>query len=354
VDWHALGAPTRIGSGITPGIAVDARGKVHVVMMHDGAILHRQQPPGGEFGPPESVPVPEGAAIYNAPHLVCDDRGTVHLGFERDFTGSSRKAWYTNRHNGVWKPPLLAIERLEPDRRVNYPRLAFGNGVVWVSAFVGGGSTAVKIVDPDSAPRVSGRIDTPLWVAHVFPRGDEVILVGRAGAGGHKLERYSAALERMGEPQLLSRGTPTKTFEPTAAVMDAAGVIHVVGVTAQPVQKLWYTNERRTAAGMDVILGPDVGEHVGENTYPVMLHDRRGRLYVSYRDHSTGEARLTVFDEPAGRFLPPMTFAPATTRRLRWNPHLAAAPAGGVFVVWEDNGEVFVRTAGVESSKVKQ
>jgi hypothetical protein len=354
VEWNTLGVPTRIGSGITPGIAVDARGTVHIVTMHEGAIVHRQQPAGGEFGSPEIVPAPEGRAAYNAPHVVCDDRGTVHLVFERDFTGTSRKAWYTNRHNGVWKPPLLAIERHEPERRVNYPRLSLGDGVAWVSAFVGGGSTIVKVVDPDSAPRVSGRIDTPLWVAHVFPRSGEVVVVGRAGAGGHKLERYSAALERIGEPLLLSRGSPTKTFEPTATVIDAAGVIHIVGVTAQPVQKLWYANERRAAADMEVILGPDVGENVGEHTYPVMQHDRGGRLYVSYRDDATGEARLTVFDEPAGRFLPPVTIAPATTRRLRWNPHLAAAPEGGVQVVWEDNGEVFVRTAGVGNSNGKK
>jgi hypothetical protein len=319
--------------------------------MHEGAIHHHQQPAGGEFGPPDIVPAPEGSATYNSPHLVCDNRGTVHLVFERDFTKSSRKAWYTNRQNGVWNPPLLVIERPEADKRVNYPRLTLDRGVVWVSAFVGGGSTAVKVIDLDTAPRVSGRLDTPLWVAHVFPRGGDVAIVGRAGASGHKLERYNAALEPIGEPLLLSRGTPTKTFEPTTALADAAGVIHVVGVTAQPVQKLWYANERRAAEGLDVILGPEVGEHVGENTYPVMQHDRFSRLYVSYRDHATGAARLTLFDESAARFLPPVTIAPATTRRLRWNPHLAASPDGGVVVVWEDNGEVFVRTAGGPNSE---
>ena len=90
---------------------------------------------------------------------------------------------------------------------------------------------------------------------------------------------------------------------------------------------------------------------MGENTYPVMQHDRFGRLYVSYRDHATGEARLTLIDEPSGRFLPTVTIAKSTTRRLRWNPHLAASPEGGVLVVWEDDGEVFVRTVGGSNSE---
>jgi hypothetical protein len=345
-EWSALGPVIRIGEGITPGIATDHEGTVHVIIMHAGAILHRQKNLGRDFGPPEPLPRPEGDAQYNSPHVVCDASGVPHVVFARDATRASRRVWYASRQGGTWQQPLLAIERTEPDRRANYPRLTLAGGVAYVSAFTGGSSTVVKITDLDSRPRAGGRIDTNLWVAHAFPRGDELLMVGRAGASGHKLERYDAALARLGEPLLLSRGTPTKTFEPTAAVMDDAGVIHVAGATATPEQVLWYTTDRRAAAGQDVILGPTLGHEISEFTYPVLHFDRGGRLYVSYRDHTTGEARLTVFDAKANTFAVPVTVGPATTRRLRWNPHLAALPGGGVGVVWDDKGQVFFRTVG--------
>ncbi len=339
------GETLRIGSGITPGIATDDRGTVHVLTMHDGAIFHRQRPPGGEFGAAEALPLPEGKGNYNSPHAVCDARGTLHVVFGRDTTGTARKAWYTNRSGGVWRQPLLAIERTEPDRRVNYPRITLDRGVAWVSAFTAFSSTIVKVVELETAPRVAARVDTSLWVAHVFPRGDELLVVGRARAAGHKLERYDAGLTRRGEALLLSRGTPTKTLEATAATMDSAGAIHVVGLAGAPAQRLWYTTDARAVAGQDVILGPAVGEKVSESTYPVIQHDRRGQLYVSYRDHASGEARLTAVEAKSGQFLPPVMIGPATPRRLRWNPHLAAAPEQGVLVVWENNGEIFLRSA---------
>jgi hypothetical protein len=345
-----LGEIERVGEGVTPGIATDAKGTLHLVTMHDGMILYRRKPVGGKFGPAEQLPLPEGQAPYNSPHVVCDAGGVVHLVFVRDATGSSRKAWYTNRQGDTWKPPVLAIEAA-PDKRVNYPRLALAEGTAFVSAFIGGGSVVVKLVNLDAVPALRGRIDTPLWVAHAFPRDDGIAVVGRAGAAGHKLERYDSAWTRRGEPLLLSRDTPTKTGEVTAAAADREGTIHVVGSTGQPVQRLWGTTDRRAAAGASVILGPEVGHDVKERTFPVMLIDRGGRAYVSYRDHTTGEGRVTVFDAAAGRFSAPLTVAPSTTSRLRWNPHVAAARDGGVHVAWDDQGQVFTRVVRVPAER---
>ena len=351
-DRPELSEIERVGEGITPGIATDAGGTVHLILMQDGMIFHRRKPHGGKFEPAETLPLPEGKAAYNSPHVVCDAAGVVHMVFERDFTGASRKAWYTNRSGGVWKQPVLAIESTAPDKRVNYPRLALAEGVAFVSAFTARGSVIVKLVGLEAVPTLAGRIDTPLWVAHVFPRGIDVLVVGRAGGNGHQLHRYDAALARRGEPVLLSRGTPTKTGEATAAAMDRAGTILVAGSSGHPTQHLWGTTDRRAAAGANVVAGLELGREIKEHTYPVMTIDRAGRAYVSYRDHVTGEGRITVFDVAAEGFSAPVTFAPATTKRLRWNPQTAPAREGGVHVAWDENGQIYTRTVRIPRAGV--
>lgn len=130
--------------------------------------------------------------------------------------------------------------------------------------------------------------------------------------------------------------------------VDPAGTIHLVFERdyTRTSRKAWYTTNERAAAGRDVILGPEVGHEVSEFTFPVLLRDARGRIYLSYRNHATGESCLTVFDPNAERFAPPIVTAPAITRRLRWNAHLAVAPGGGAYVVWDSDGRVYFRAVG--------
>ena len=66
----------------------------------------------GVFGATEQNPVPEGAANYNSPHVVCDTDGDPHVVFERDWYPSRSKCWYSNRKGGSWKPPVLAFNGL--------------------------------------------------------------------------------------------------------------------------------------------------------------------------------------------------------------------------------------------------
>ena len=348
-EWNTLGEIQELGVGITPGICTDPKGGIHIVTMADGGIVYRYADRSGRFGPPESMPVPEGPAIYNSPHLVGDSAGVVHVVFERDFTGRSKKAWYSNRQDGKWRAHVLALDLSATERRINYPRLAVHGTTVYVGAFAGGGSVIAKLVEVTSAPRLASSIETALWAAHplIDPTGG-IMVVGRAGPRGHRLERYSANLELRGEPLLLSAATPNKTGEPTAAVIDAGGVVHAVGVTrSTPTSEvIWYNTNARAAAGQPVIIGPEIGDHVKELTYPVLLEDAQRRIYLSYRHNGTGEAKLTIFDRAAGKFALPVTIAPRTTSRLRWNPHIAAAPAGGVYVVWEDEGKVRFRAVG--------
>jgi hypothetical protein len=349
VAWNALGETQTLGDGITPGICVDANGVIHIVFMGGETIYHRQADALARFGPVEELPLPEGAGNYNSPHLVCDSQGTVHLTFQRDATRASKKCWYMNFRGGKWSPPVLVLDRSASDARVNYPRLAIRDDQAFIGGFIGGGSAIARLVNIDSTPRVTGSVETPLWVAHpLVDSAGQLWVVGRDGARGHKLQRYSDDLRLLGEQLLLSRGTPTKTFEPTAAVVDPSGVIHAAGATQSPVQMVWYSNSALVAAGKSVILGPELGHDIREDAYPVLSCDARGRVFLSYRHFETGEARLTVLDESTECFAPPVTVAPAVEKRLRWNPHLAAAPASGVYVVWDFGGHIYFRPVGVK------
>jgi hypothetical protein len=350
-EWGARGEIHAIGAGITPGIASDERGGLHLVYMRGAEIFHRSGDAQGRWDAETRVPAPDGTGDYNSPHLVCDPAGTLHLVFTRGFTRHARVAWYTNRQAGAWRDPVVAIDQSDTGRRVNYPRLAVAGTTVYIAAFAAEGSRVVRLLDVLSEPRVGGHIDTRLWVAHPLLRGDELLLVGRAGGQGHMLEPFSRQLAPTGEPLLLSRGTPKKTGEPTAAVIDRTGVIHAVGVTGGAPDRLWYANDRGARQGREAVLGPELGDYVDEYTYPVLQADARGRIYVAYRDHSTGEGRITVIDPATGQFAQPVTFAPALTRRLRWNAPLAAAAGGGVYVVWEADGRVYLRGIGVPDGK---
>lgn len=53
-----------------------------------------------------------------------------------------------------------------------------------------------------------------------------------------------------------------------------------------------------------------------------------------------------MIDGRAKDFAKPVTIGPAITQRLRWNAHLAPAPDGGVHVVWDADGRVYLRTVG--------
>lgn len=350
-NWNALGEIEDLGAGMTPGVAVTPDETTHVVYMAEGKIFHRQREPRGRFGSPEAVALPSDVAaaeaVFNSPHLVSDRAGTLHLVFTSGFTKASQKTWYTNRQGGTWKIPFLAIDQTATGRRANYPRLATDGTAAFVGAFAGGGSTLVKLVDLVATPRIAAKAETLLWVAHpLLGANGEVAVVGRRGAAGHHLERYSADLVASGTRELLSRGTPTKTFEATAAVIDDAGVIHAAGAAGSPHSTLWYTTSTRAAAGQDVILGPELGTGIKEYTFPTMIRDDCGKIYISYRRHPIGDGQLAVFDERAGRFETPITFAPAIHQRLRWNAPLAAAPGGGVYTVWESEGRVFIRAVG--------
>jgi hypothetical protein len=347
----AMGETIAVAAGITPGVATDAWGLIHLVYMRGAEIYYRQIDGSGKMGDIERVPAPPGNGELNSPHVVCDAAGNVHLVFTRDFTRYAQVGWYTNRRAGRWSVPVVALDETGTERRVNYPRLFVDGTTAYVGAFAIDGSRIAKLADTLSKPRVVAKIESRLWLAHPIVRGGEVLLIGRAAARGHMLDRYTRHLDPAGEPLLLSRGTPKKTGEPTAVYLDRRGVVHVAGVMAGGPNRLWYNSDARAASGADAVLGPEVGDDVREFTFPVLQEDAQDTLYMSYRDHASGEGRIVTIDAATGRFTEPVRFAPAITRRLRWNAPLAAAEGGGVYATWESDGRVYLRAIGVPSAK---
>lgn len=352
--WKRLGPVETLGQGVTPSACVDAEGAVHVVYANQGRILYRKAAaPRQKLSEPEDVPVPEGPVDYNSPHLVCASAGP-HLTFERDDKGRSRKAWYTNRLGGTWKSPFLALHAGDK-HRINYPRLTVGQNAAYVAGFIGGGSSVAKIVD-FAQPRKEKTLDVPWWVAHPLlarqeaAREDALWLLGRDGPRGHKLQRIDGNLRPVGTALLMTPRTPTKTYEPTGAAIDEGDVVHATGVTGAGPQVLWYSSTRLLAEGRGVMLGPPVGSGVGEDVYPVLaVNMRNGNPWIAYRDFATGQGKLVVFEVAAGEFLGPITFAPTVTKRARWNPQIARVGESGLVVVWDSDGQVFMRGVGLET-----
>ncbi|MBM4028812.1 MAG: DUF1593 domain-containing protein, partial [Planctomycetes bacterium] len=346
-----LGPIRSLGPGITPGVATDSYGGVHIVYMNAGRILYVQADAAGTLRDPQEIPAPEGEAVYNSPHLVLDPEDVPHLVFERDFTSKSKKVWYTNRRQGAWKPPIEAIHA--PEQRANYPRLAVTEDVALVGAFSPGdgfSGTLAKIVDLDTTPRVAAAATTALWVPTPFVVGDGWIVLGRAGPAGHMLQKYGPDLKPAGNMQKISVGTPSKTGEPIAGLRDAKGVVHAAGITGQAVEDghrdwLWYNNSARMSAGQGAILGPMFSAGVSEYVYPSMIQDSAGQLYLAYRDFDTGEGKLVTVS-PQG-FGSPISIAPSATRRLRWNPQIAPGPDGRIYAVWDDNDTIHFRAIRV-------
>jgi hypothetical protein len=343
-----LGEIRQLGGGITPGIAADSEGNLHMIYMESGRILYLRRNSRGTLDGPEVVPSPDGGGPCNSPHVVADRHGVPHVVFQREFSSRSKTAWYSNRLNGYWKKPVavLSVEQ----GRVNYPRLALTETAAFVGGFTAGhfsNGMVAKVIYHHATPQVAKTIATELWVPTPLVTSDgRLLLFGRAGARGHALRPYDLDLVALGESILMSAGTRLKTGEPAAAVIDKMDVAHVAGVCGfidelgATRDQLWYNNSARAEAGRGVILGIRFSATVDEWVYPSMALENADLLHLAYRDHDTGEGRLTTIAEES--FKPPVTFAPAVAKRLRWSPQIAAAQ-DGLHAVWECGGAVFLR-----------
>ena len=358
-DWDTLGTQQSLGAGITPGMATDSQGKIHLVYMTGGRIYYRLGTPAGVFGPTEEIPYPAGTGTgtYNSPHVIVDANDIPHVAFEKDFIGSSKKAWYTNRIGGTWKSPVTAIDMTGiTNGRVNYPRLAVSGDYACVCSLVTDSSEIchgkiAMLNNLASSPTVTHIRDTVYWQPDpVFTSQGYLYVTGRNGTLGHYIQRYDLDLNTVGSERKISIGTPSKTGESAAAVVDKNDVIHAAGVTWESDQRLiWYNNTQRLDQGKSSICGllVPVGYELGERHYPTMTIDACGTVYVAYYDCETGGAKASIV--VGDSFATPVAFAPSMTVRLRWNPHMAPGLSGGVYAAWDDNnGEsMFLRSIGL-------
>jgi hypothetical protein len=352
--WGIPGTQQTLGAGITPGVATDSQGNIHVVYMNNGGIYHRRANVAGVFAAPELIPGPEGAANYNSPHVVCDTNGDPHVVFERDWYPSTSKCWYTNRKGGTWKPPTLAFHGL----LVLYCRLALygANAFVTASTAEPAGMMA-RFSNLSGTPHLDVTNSTYLFSPYpVIDSTGKLFVIGRNSASGHYLQQYDQNLNPVGSGIKMSTGTPNKTGEPTAAAIDAANLIHAIGncgatgIDPESSSYLWYNKSLGGAAPTQGsalgLIGPGWMGHV---EFPHCVIDKNGILYLVYRNEATGEGEVCIVTN--SQFAEPVTFTsaitdPNTTEQRRWNCQSAAAATGGVYVTWDYNGQCYIRSIG--------
>jgi len=353
--WSILGTQQTLGAGITPGVATDSQGNIHVVYMYNGAIYYKKADRRGVFGATEQIPVPEGAANYNSPHVVCDTNGDPHVVFERDWYPSRSKCWYSNRKGGSWKPPVLAFNGLV----VMYSRLVlYGTNAFVAASTVNPGGTLARFSNLSGTPQLDLTNGTYLLAPYpVIDNSGNLFVIGRNSAAGHYLQQYDLNLNAVGNGVKMSTGTPNKTGEPTAAVIDGAGLIHAIGncgatgIDPESSSDIWYnTSQDGSGPAQGSILGLSGAGWMGQVVYPHCALDANGRIYLAYRNESTGEGKIAIVTN--GQFADPVTFTeaitdPNTSEQRRWNCQLAPASGGGVYATWDYNGISYMRPVGV-------
>ena len=357
-DWSVLGTQQTLGDGITPGVATDSQGNIHVVYMNNGAIYYSKANYAGIFGVVEQIPVPEGAANYNSPHVVCDTNGDPHVVFERDWYPSSSKCWYSNRKGGSWKTPVLAFDGL----LVMYSRLVlYGSNAFVAASTADPPGTLARFSNLSGTPHLDVTAGTYLFAPYpVINSSGNLFVIGRNSAAGHYLQQYDLNLNAVGGGVRMSTSTPNKTGEPTAAVIDGANLIHTIGncgatgIDPESTSDLWYNKSQDgSAPAQGSIVGLVGPGWMGQVVYPHCVLDANGTIYLAYRSEATGEGKISIVTN--GQFADPATFAsaitdPNTSEQRRWNCQLAPAPGGGVYVTWDYNGQCYIRPVGVTAA----
>src|SRR6266404_9791998 len=110
----------------------------------------------------------------------------------------------------------------------------------------------------------------------------------RISAAGHYLQQYDLNLNAVGGGVKMSTGTPNKTGEPTAAVIDVADVIHAIGncgatgVDPESSSDIWYNKSQDGAApAQGSVLGLAGPGWMGQVVYPHSTIDANGRIYLA-------------------------------------------------------------------------
>ncbi|MGH8021900.1 MAG: hypothetical protein ACREIA_27190 [Opitutaceae bacterium] len=172
-----------IGTGSQPRLAIDpARRRLHLVYIKGDTLLHRAGTLEGGFDAPETVMAGE---EFWDPSAAIDEEGDVHIAVANGHT-NNRYAWYTNRKGGIWKKPLVVVDKeVDGTNRATTPHLQIHDGRACVAVFtVGLGpklgeqwGTVARITDLSGRPRVAVKRLVDPWNPQVLI-ADGVLWVG--------------------------------------------------------------------------------------------------------------------------------------------------------------------------------
>jgi hypothetical protein len=389
VDWNTLGAITTISRGQMPAVATDSLGNIHVIYLSGGAVQYKKYDSTLTPIVAETITSPSGGAYW--PHIMCDSNAAPHVVFTEAVSPDLPYAvycYYTNRIGGSWRAPITAIDA-GSDNNIWSPRLALWGSYAYVGCQYGYSGQLIGRIDRltnlSGTPAVDASANTATRSCITVSGLGQVFAPGRHNGAGTYCQEYDSNLNPVGALQMLMTGYPGGS---QTAWADTNNVVHFVawGVQAGgafPCNDRCGMNYNNTARrnpdgsfqncihgllGGPAGSGPNGNEPSGfwnDDVAPVITVDASNRVYVVWRDWTaTGEGRITRLDnsefaqictpEPAcgGNICTGTQFCPTITRRRWRNCEIAPALNGGVYVVWEYAGTVYIRPVGVEPVNV--
>jgi len=385
VDWNTLGSITTISRGQMPAVATDSLGNIHVIYLSGGAVQYKKYDSTLTPIVTETITSPSGGAYW--PHIMCDSNAIPHMVFTESVNPKLpyvAYCYYTNRIGGSWKTPITAIIA-GTDNSIWCPRLALWGSYAYIGCQYGYNPELIgridRITNLSGTPTVDASVNTATRSCIAVNGLGQIFAPGRHNGAGTYCQEYDSNLSPVGALQRLMTGYPGS---PQTAWADTNNVVHFVawGVQASgefPCNDRCGMNYNNTArrnpdssfqnciqgllagpAGS----GPDGDEPSGfwnDDVAPVITVDASNTVYVAWRGWTaTGEGRITKVDnseftqictpEPncGDDICTGTQFCPTITRRRWRNCEIAPTLNGGVYVVWEDAGTVYIRPVGVE------
>src|SRR5205814_426159 len=115
--------------------------------------------------------------------------------------------------------------------------------------------TLARLSNLSGTPRLDVTNGTYLFApCPVIDTTGKLFVTGRNSGSGHYIQQYDRNLNAVGGGVKISTGTPNKTGEPTAAVIDGANVIHAIGncgatgIDPESSSDIWYNKSQDGAA----------------------------------------------------------------------------------------------------------
>jgi hypothetical protein len=217
-------APVKVGTGAYPDLAVDAKGRVHIVYARDEGVYYRAYQ-SGKWTSEEKVPIEAGMASRSDPDVAVDTHGKVHV-----LAGKS----YAVKESGNWRTIPIDIVRdtaMAIDSRGNVyvcRRGGHNGGLVGLLRRRAEESRFEPLPDPDIANGLPKGQGSDHVYGHVVvnAQDDSIHVVARHGAPKPIIYRVSTD---GGKNWAGSAVADDKSEAPSAAVAPDGSVYVVTG-----------------------------------------------------------------------------------------------------------------------------